>query len=126
IASLENDGSLDDLAAHRVGHAGDGGFHHGVVLHQGALHLEGPDAVAGGLDDVVGAAHVPVVAPLIAPGEVARVVYAVVPDSLCALLIVVVAQKHAHGSFVLRTHHDFAHLTGRAALVVLIHDVHIK
>ena len=75
----EDDGGFHDLASYLVGHAGDGTFHHGGVGHQGAFHLEGADAVAGTLDDVVGTAHEPQVAVFVLPGHVARVVDAVVP-----------------------------------------------
>ena len=80
VALREDDRRLDDLAAQLVGHAGDGALEHRRVLHQRALDLERADAVAGALDHVVGAAHEPVVAVLVAPGHVAGVVDAVVPD----------------------------------------------
>ena len=53
----------------------------------------GRDAVAGGLDDVVRAANVPVEAVLIAPREVAGVVESVVPDGLSALLVLIISEE---------------------------------
>ena len=46
----------DDLAAFCIGRADDGGFGDRRVLDQAALDVERTDAVAGGEDDVVGAA----------------------------------------------------------------------
>src|SRR3990167_866324 len=62
VTRLERPEGLHPLARHRVGNADDAGLGHGRMLHQGALHLEGPDQVAGRLDHVVGTADEPVVA----------------------------------------------------------------
>ena len=57
-----------------IRHGGDAAFEHVGQLHDDAFDLERPDAVAGGLDDVVRAADIPEVAVLIPPGQVAGVV----------------------------------------------------
>ena len=81
-AGNQNDAGLDDLAADLVGRGADTAFQDIRQLHDGALDLERPDAVAGGLDDVVGAANIPVVAVLIPPCHIAGVIQTVVPDRL--------------------------------------------
>src|SRR3982074_2525192 len=51
--------SLDDGSPHRVALAHDRAFHHRGVLDQGALHLEGTDAVTRRDDHVVCSSHEP-------------------------------------------------------------------
>ena len=63
--------------------------------HQRALHLKRADAVAAALDDVVGAAHKPVVAVLIEVGEVAGEVIVVMPNRVGQLLVAVVAPEQS-------------------------------
>ena len=92
-AGDEDDGGLDDLPADLVRRGGNAAFEHVRQLHDDVFDLERPDAVAGGLDDVVRAANVPVEAVLIAPREVAGVVESVVPDGLSALLVLIIAEE---------------------------------
>ena len=89
----EHDAGLDDLPAHLVRRSGHAALEHIRQLHDDVFDLERPDAVAGGLDDVVRAANVPVEAVLIAPREVAGVVESVVPDGLGALLVLIIAEE---------------------------------
>ena len=62
VAGFERDEGLDELADQRVGLADHAGLGDRGMLHQRALDLERADHVAGGLDDVVGAADEPEVA----------------------------------------------------------------
>ena len=70
-ARVQRHEGLDDLAGDLVGHADHARLDHRRVLDQHALDLEGPDEVAGGLDDVVAATDEPEVAVGVTPGEVA-------------------------------------------------------
>src|SRR5919198_3383932 len=63
---------LDDLAANRVGAGHYRRLGHGRVLHQGALDLERPDAIAGADDDIIRPPHEPEVSIRIFDGAVAR------------------------------------------------------
>lgn len=67
----ENDGGLDHSAADGVRSAGNSTFQHCGMLHQHAFDLKGSDAVAGSLDDIIGAAHIPEVTVLITPRGIA-------------------------------------------------------
>ncbi len=71
VAGRQHDIGLDQRAALgiRLGHHGRVG--HGRVLDQAVFDLAGPDAVAGGLEHVVGAPLVPEVAVGVAGGQVA-------------------------------------------------------
>ena len=89
----EHDAGLDDLPAHLVRRSGHAALKHIRQLHDDVFDLERPDAVAGGLDDVVRAANIPVETVLIAPREVAGVVESVVPDGLSALLVLIIAEE---------------------------------
>ena len=71
MAGRQHDVGLDQRAALGVGLGHHGGVGHGRVLDQAVLDLARPDAVAGGLEHVVGAALVPEVAVGIARGQVA-------------------------------------------------------
>ena len=87
------DAGLDDLPAHLVRRGRHAALEHIRQLHDDVFDLERPYAVAGGLDDVVRAAYVPVEAVLIAPREVAGVVESVVPDGLGALLVLIITEE---------------------------------
>ena len=87
------DGGFDDLTARCIGHSRYGTFHHGVVLHQRAFHLERPDPVTGGLDNVIRPAHKPVVTLFVFPCNVASVVCAVMPGRLGLGFVVVIAPQ---------------------------------
>ena len=102
----QHDAGLDDLTAHLIRHGGNAAFQHVGQLHDDAFDLERPDAVAGRLDDVVHAAHVPVEAVLIPPGGVAGMVIAVVPGLLRLLLVAVIALEQAAGDFFGGLDHD--------------------
>jgi len=67
----QHDKGLDHRAALGVGLGHHGGVDDGGVLDQTVFDLARADAVAGGLEHVVGAALVPEVAVLVAHGEVA-------------------------------------------------------
>ncbi len=61
---------IDALALDLVGVAHHGGLGHLRMADQGAFHLGGAHAVARDVDDVVDAAHEPVVAVVVEPGAV--------------------------------------------------------
>ena len=122
----QHDGCLHDLTARLVRHAGDGAFKHVRKLHDHALNLKRADAVARGLDDVIDAADIPVIAVLVAPGGVAGVVQAVVPRFGGLLLITVVAgEQAADGGIAVGADDDLARLADRHAFAVLVDDVHV-
>ena len=85
----EDDKGFDDLAAHRVGLAHDGCFHHRRMFDEGTLNFERPDPITGALDDVVPSAYEPKIALLISsrpvtsqvpiPSKTGRVLLRVAP-----------------------------------------------
>ena len=93
VPGLEDNERLDDQPPDHVGRPDDRCLLHGGVLHERALHLEGPDTVAGGLDDVVIAADEPEVAVLIHTRLVTGVVEPVLKDPLILLFVVQVAAE---------------------------------
>ena len=118
ILAGEDDGGLHHLPTDLVRDARDGAFHDRGVRHQRALHLEGADAITGALDHVVGAAHVPVVAVLVAPSNVARVIDAVVPRLTRALRVAVILLKESDRATLVCSDDDLPLLTvfGRRAV----------
>src|SRR5262245_26004793 len=62
IARRQDDECLDNGATYFVGAGDDGRFGHGVVLEEGALDLEGTDAIPGANDHVVSPSHKPEIA----------------------------------------------------------------
>src|SRR5690349_20972283 len=70
-AGSEDDEGADDLGSLGVVFADHRRLHHGLVLDQCRLDLEGADPVGGGGDHVVVAALEPEVAVAVAPGFVA-------------------------------------------------------
>ena len=114
----EHDRRLDDLAADLVGNARNGALHHRRVGHQGALHLERTDAVARTLDHVVGTPHEPVVAVLVAPRHVARIIHPVVPRLAGQLIVQVVTLEQTEGLAPVGADHDLPLLAvlGRTAV----------
>ena len=114
----EHDRRLDDLAADLVGNARNGALHHRRVGHQGALHLERTDAVARTLDHVVGTPHEPVVAVLVAPRHVARIIHPVVPRLAGQLIVQVVTLEQTERLAPVGADHDLPLLAvlGRTAV----------
>ena len=95
MAGGGNDIGLGHRGAHRVGARHDGRLAHRRVLDQHALQLEGADAVVGGLEDIVGPAHVGDVALLIDAGHVAGAVVAPLHGRRRALRVVGIAHHQA-------------------------------
>ena len=75
------------------------------MLHEGALHLEGPDAVARALDDVVVAAHEEAVAVGVAPRHVVQVVVLPAHGLARAVLVAVVPHEQARRISLLEPRH---------------------
>ena len=92
-AGFQGDEGVDALPLISWGMPHDRGLGHLGMADQGALHLGGADAVAGDVDDVVDAAHEPVVAVLISPGAVAGEVHARELDEVGLLEAVVVSDR---------------------------------
>ena len=107
----ENNGRLDHHTTDIIGHTGDGTLYHGGVRHQGTLHLERTDTVAGGFDHIVDTTLKPIVAVLIAPGHVACVVKSVVPGLTGQFRIAIVLLEETDGLAVTDTHHNLTFLT---------------
>ena len=95
LARLERDEGGDRLALQVVGLADDGGLGHLGVADQGALDLHRREPVAGDVQDVVDAAHDPVVAVLVAAGAVAGEVAA---GDLAPVLLPCSARRRRRGS----------------------------
>ena len=91
------------------------------MADEGAFDLEGADAVAGGLDDVVGAADEVVIALLIRPDHVAGVVHAVAEGVARLFRVLVIAHEQAAGTALGNVDAQFALL---AALHVAPGGVH--
>src|SRR5215472_19249933 len=62
MARCQDNERLDNSAAYFIGAGDDGRFGHGVVLEEGALDLEGTDAIPGANDHVVSSTHEPEIA----------------------------------------------------------------
>src|SRR5712691_1638155 len=62
IARRQDNERLDNGATYFIGAGDDGRFGHGVVLNEGALDLEGTDAIPGANDHVVSPTHKPEIA----------------------------------------------------------------
>src|SRR5262252_8526079 len=62
IARRQDNERLDNSAAYFVGAGDDGRFGHGVVLEEGALDLEGADAIPGANDHIVSPTYKPEIA----------------------------------------------------------------
>lgn len=75
-AGVEDDEAAGHLALHRVGHTDDGAFGDVGVFGEDFLHRAGRQAVAGDVDDVVGAGHDEEVAVLVDDAGVGRLVVA--------------------------------------------------
>src|SRR5512137_155329 len=88
---LEDEEGLGHVALHRVGARDHRRLGHRPVLDEGALQLEGADAVVGALEDVVGPADVGDVAVRVPHRDVAGVVVAVAHHELVQRRVVLVA-----------------------------------
>ena len=120
----EHDAGLDDLPAHLVRRGGHAALKHIRQLHDDVFNLERPDAVAGGLDDIVRAANIPVEAVLIAPREVSGVVESVVPDGLGALLVLIITEEQPAEMLASRSmDDDLARVAVGGRVAVLIDKV---
>ena len=108
IALGENDRRLYDLAADRVRRSRNGTFEDCGVRYQNALDLERTYAVAAGLDNVVVAPDIPIIAVLVALGGIAGVVVAVMPNLVGELLALVVAAEKSGGLAVFALDYDLA------------------
>ena len=93
--------------------------------HQHALYLERPYAVAAGLDNVVVAADVPVIAVLVAVRGVAGVVHSVVPRFVSQLLAVVVSAEKSGGAAVFAAHDYFPDFADCNRTSVCVHKIDI-
>ena len=119
----KNDARLDNLAANRVRSSAYAALENVRKLHDDALDLERSDAVAGGFDDVVLAADIPVEAVLILPCNVAGVVDAVMPSLLGEVLTAVVAEVETARNVGFGVDADLAVLADRHGLSVVVKDV---
>ena len=96
------------------------------MLHQDALHLEGTDPEAAGLDDIVGTAHIGDVAVFVHGGKIPGVVHAALPDLVIGGLVAAVAHEDTEVGAVRRGHHhDLAGLTGSGHGAVLLAQLHV-
>ena len=89
----EDDEGFHDLAACFIRARDNGGFGDGGVLDQRAFDLERADPVSSGDDDVVAAPDKPEIAVFIAIGAIASEIPLVAPRRVCALGVVLVAEK---------------------------------
>ena len=87
---VQHYGSLYHHSPDFIGHARDGTFHYSRMGDERALHLKRTYAVSARLDDIVDTAYKPVVAVLVAPCHIARMIQAIVPHLLGHLLVTVV------------------------------------
>ena len=124
-ARRKHNGGLDHLAPDGVRRGGDGAFQHIGQLHNHALNLKGPNAVAGRLDHVIGAAHIPEVPVLVPPGGVAGVVHAIVPGGLGVCLVLVISPEQAARRFPAGSNDNLAGFPYRGAGPVREDQIHI-
>ena len=95
------------------------------MLCKHALYLKRSDSVSGGLYDIVGSSDIPIIAVLILPRGVARMVKTVVPRLGGFLLIAVIALEESERNLRLGMNDNLAGDTGRHGLAVLVDDIHI-
>ena len=125
VAGGADDEGGDELGAFGVVLADDGRLGHGGVFDEGALDLEGADAVGRRGDDVVVAALEPEVAVGVAPRLVTGGVPAVAEALRGRLGVAVVAVKEADGTLRLVADGDVADaVVGRPA-AVLVEDLDV-
>ena len=108
----KNDGGFNDLTADFIGSTGNAAFQNIGQFHDNTFDLEGPDAVTGGFDHVIGAADIPEEACFIHPSNVAGVVETVMIYGFGAFFISVIAVKEAAGNFFGSADADFAVFPG--------------
>lgn len=99
-AFCKHDVCLNDLTSDLVGSGGDGTFKNIGQLHDDAFDLKRPDAVSGGLDDIIHAADIPVESILITPCNVAGMIISVVPDLFGLFLVFIVALEQSTGNLI--------------------------
>ena len=78
------------------------------MRHQGAFYFKRADTVAGTLDNIVGTAHEPEVTVFITPGDIARVIQAVVPCFACAFGIPVIFLEKTDRFAICSVDHDLS------------------
>src|SRR5439155_8393434 len=117
-ARLQHDERLHDRAARLVGLADHRGVRDRAVLHEAALDLGWPDAVARALDDVVRAALVPELAVRIGLALVARA--APLADELVLRRLRILPVLEEEHGIIGAMHRNLAQLAGRefAALII--------
>ena len=89
----ENDTRLDYLASYLVGRGANTAFEDVRKLHNRRFYFKRPDTVSRRFDDVVGTSYIPVVAVLVSPSKVARVVHSIVPNAVGCFLVEVVSKE---------------------------------
>ena len=78
------------------------------MRHQGAFYFKRADTVAGTFDNIVGTAHEPEVTVFITPGDIARVIQAVVPCFACAFGIPVIFLEKTDRFAICSVDHDLS------------------
>ena len=91
---IKRDIGLYDFARGLVGHADHTSLGNGCVFDQRAFHFEWADQVAGGLDQVVRAAHEPEIAVVVPHREIARQIPAIDKAFVIAGLFMKIGAHH--------------------------------
>ena len=106
--------------------AGDNGrFGDGGVFDQGAFHLEGSDAVAGGQNHVVGSTDEPEIPILIHIGPVAREVPVALENRYRAIRLFPVFLEQSQRSVRFDPESDIALRVGRQDMAIIVDDTEI-
>ena len=105
----------------------DRAFKDGGVFHYNAFYFKRTYAVAGRFYNVVFSADVPVIAVLIAPGDVARVIITAFPYFRGAFRVSVIFYKKSGGMFaVALSYNYFSVFTGSDRLTLVVDYINVK
>jgi phosphoribosylanthranilate isomerase len=121
-ALLEGDEGIEALAFDVVRHGGDGGFGDFRMADEGAFDLGGADAMTGDVDDVIDAAHEPVIAVFIDATAVAGEVDVGVHGEVGVDEAVVIAPGGAHHAGPRFLDAEFAAVVGGAWGAIVAKD----
>ena len=110
---------LDHLHHDRVWLADNTGFDNSRMLHQHALHFEGPNQVPGAIDDIVSPANEPEIAVLVHTGTIAGNVPTLAETRIVHLGVVPIRPEHRGPT---RANRKISILTGAQRFVVVVQD----
>ena len=121
----KNDRSLYDLTSYGIGSSAYAAFQNIGEFHDNAFDLERPDTIARRLDNVVNSADIPVIAVLVFPCGIARMVDVVVPCFFGLFVVVVVTEEKSGRRIFISADNDLARFAGFNGISVGIDYIYI-